>query len=184
MTNVMKQAFKKASTGTGYSLTMHAIERIEQRIGIAASEAESWINGVMEKAELTYTKTTDRGIKQGIYEVNGAQIVVDLQARQVVTVTPPKLDTSFLRPIFAREQRKLQREVTRITRSIELKQAELLAEMATNAMNKARAKNPNTRELIQRNIDELEAEISSCGTKIKREQDRLGNFEKVVGAFV
>src|SRR5690606_3366313 len=165
-----------------YTLTLHAIERAQHRLGVEPSEARRWINDTMRKAKYLFTQK--RGSRsQAIYEVDDIQVVVDTSNHQVVTIKPA-VDTSILTPIFEREGRRIKREVTRNTRRHERAIAELTVEMGERMVAYARARNPKTRELIQRDIDELQTKISGHETAITREQDRLTNFVKATEVYV
>src|SRR5690606_33569779 len=139
-----------------------------RRVLLRSSEARRWINDTMRKAK--YVVTKKRGSRsQAIYEVDDIQVVVDTTNHQVVTIKPA-VDTTILTPIFEREGRRIKREVTRNTRKHELAIAQLTVEMGERLIAKARARNPKTRELIQRDIDEIQAQISGHEAAITREQ--------------
>lgn len=182
----LARAFRNAAPGkaatAGYNLTNHASQRIVQRIGIAADEATRWANKFIDSAMLAVTQRKN-GVLQHIYEKDGWRMVVDEDSRTVVTVLSG-VDASFLEPIFDRERRKLQRDVTRKIRSLELEQAHILADIAKHAINRARAKNPNTRALIQRRIDDLQAKVSEKDIEIERQHDRMTRFERATQLFV
>ncbi len=165
-----------------YTPTMHAIERAHHRLGINPTEAKRWFNDVMRKAKYLFTQNHG-GSSQAIYEVDDMRIVVDTGNHRIVTIKP-SVDTSILTPVFEREHRKLLREVTRLTRRHELAIAELTVQMGERMVAKANAKNPKTRELIQRDIDALQAKIGRHEASITREQDRLENFVRATGVYV
>lgn len=167
---------------TKYTPTLHAIERAHHRLGVEPAQAAKWFNEAMRKAKYLFTQTV-RGNTQAVYEIEDARIVVDTSAHKIVTIKPA-LDTSVLKPVFEREHRRIKREVTRNVRQIELTIAELTVEMGERMMAYARAKNPQTRAIIQRDIDDLQAKINAEQSRITTEQDRLDNFVRATGIYV
>ena len=165
-----------------YTPTLHAIERAQHRLGIEPAQAKRWFNDKMRQARYLFTQHV-RGVEQLIYEHEDVRYVVDSRNNVIVTVKPA-VDTSILTPVFEREHRRIKREVTRLTRRHELAIAQLTVEMGERLIAKARARNPKTRELIQRDIDELQTKISGHEAAITREQDRLKNFEKATEVYV
>lgn len=164
-----------------YTPTLHAIERARHRLGIEAGEAQRWFNDVMRKARYVISQRV-KGRDQLVYEYEGTRLVIDASNNVIVTVKP-SVDTSILKPVFEREQRRIKREVTRNVRKYELSIAELTVEMGERMTAKARARNPKTRELIQRDIDELQTKINGHEAAITREQDRLENFVRATGVY-
>lgn len=165
-----------------YTPTMHAIERAHHRLGINPTESKRWYNEIMRKAKYLFTQKYGNK-SQAIYEVDDMRIVVDTNNHHIITIKP-SVDTSILTPVFEREHRKLRREVTRLTRRHELAIAELTVQMGERMVAKAKAKNPKTRELIQRDIDALQAKIGRHEASITREQDKLENFVRATGIYV
>ncbi len=163
-----------------YKPSLHAIDRAKQRLGVEPSQARRWFNEAMRKARYVVTQTV-KGRTQMIYEYEGMRLVID--DKTIVTIKP-SVDTSFLQPIFEREYRKLARLVTRKTRSLELDIAELTVQLGERLTAKARAKNPKTREQIQRQINIIQTQINDCDAMIRREQDKLTNFEKATKVYV
>ncbi len=165
-----------------YTPTLHAIERASHRLGIEAGEAQRWFNESMRKAKYLFTQKHS-GRTQAVYEIDDVRLIVDTSSHTIITVSP-SIDTSVLKPVFEREHRKLRREVTRLTRRHELAIAELTVQMGERMVAKANARNPKTRELIQRDIDELQAKINRHEAAITREQDKLENFVRATGIYV
>lgn len=166
---------------TKYVPTLHAVERARHRLGIEPAQAQRWFNEAMRKAKYLFTQK-HVGKTQAVYEIDNVRLIVDTDSRTIVTVSP-SVDTSFLKPVFEREKRRIKREVTRLTRRHELAIAELTVQMGERMTARAKAKNPQTRALIQRDIDELQAKISECEALITREQDRLENFVRATGVY-
>ena len=164
-----------------YIPTEHAIERLNHRFGISPNKAIEWFNNTMKSASYLSSQKTKRS-NIGTYEIPGARITVNTDDKIIITIKP-LIDTSILKPVFEREQRKLRREVTRNVRKIELMQAELMAEIAEHAMNKARARNPKTRELIQTRMDELQTRIERMNADKQLEKDRMTNFVKATEIY-
>ncbi len=164
-----------------YTPTLHAVERARHRLGIEAGEAQRWFNEAMRKAKYLFTQK-HAGKTQAVYEIDNVRLIVDTGNHTIITVSPT-IDTSILKPVFEREHRKLKREVTRITRRHELAIGELTIEMGERMVSKANARNPKTRDFIQRDIDELQAKIERRQAAITREQDRLENFVRATGVY-
>lgn len=164
-----------------YTPSYHAMERAHHRLGIDPSEAQRWFNETMRKAKYLFTQK--RGNRtQAIYEIDDFRLVVDTGDNTVVTIKP-SLDTAFLKPVFEREHRRIKREVTRAIRKHEMAIAQLTVEVGERMTAKARARNPKTRELIQKDIDAIQALIDSENAAITREQDRLNNFVRATGVY-
>lgn len=170
-----------AKTHAKYTPTEHAIERLRHRFGVNPDKAIEWYNKTMQSAKYLYTQKTKRS-NIGLYEIPGARITVNTDDKIIITIKP-LIDTSVLKPVFEREQRKLRREVTRNVRRIELMQAEILTMVAEHAVNKAKARNPKTRELIQTKMDELQAIIDEYETEKHTEKDRMTNFVKATEIY-
>src|SRR5699024_11909550 len=79
--------------------------------------------------------------------------------------------TDFLRPALDRELRKLNRFYTRSIRQTELEYAHALRELSDMAINRARARNPKTRELIAERMSDKQADIDGLLTNIERMND-------------
>ena len=165
-----------------YTPTLHAIDRAKHRLGIEVSDAAKWFNSAMQQAKYIGSQTI-KGTLQGIYEYDVHRIVVDLTNKTIITIKPTA-DTTIIRNIIEKEFRKLSREVTRNTRLLEKEIAELTVQMGERMVAKANAKNPNTRAIIQRDIDEVVASIGIKQSGITQEIDRLDNFKHAAGVIV
>lgn len=169
------------TTNAKYTPTEHAIERLRHRFGVNPDKAIEWYNDTMNRAKHVLSQRSKRS-NIGIYEIPGARITVNTDDKIIITIKP-LIDTSVLKPLFEREQRKIHREVTRTIRKYEVRQAELLAEIAELAMNKARARNPQTRELIQTKMDGLQTKIERLDADKQSQEDRLTNFRKATEIY-
>ena len=165
-----------------YTPTLHAIERAYHRLGIEPAQAQRWFNETIRKAKYLLSKQVGKRT-QAIYETDDVRFVVDTGNNTVVTIYPKLNAFEILKPVFEREQRRIKREVTRNTRKHELAIAELTVEMGERMTARAKAKNPQTRGLIQRDIDAIQAKISGHEAAITREQDRLENFVRAIGVY-
>lgn len=174
-TNGMKHALMDAGYGV-YSPSRHAIDRARLRFGIQDTESYTWFNKLMKKA-IPVTKTNN-DTRQTIYstEYSGETVylVADAIHKHIKTVYT-RTTADFLRPTLEREKRKLRREYVRKKRQLELVYAELLQEIGEMAVNRARARNPQTRELIadrmtvkQRQADEIVEDIERLDDEHKR----------------
>jgi len=164
-----------------YTPTLHAIERAKHRLGIAPVESQRWFNEIMRKAAYLFTQK-NAGKTQAVYETEEVRLIVDTTSHTIVTIYPI-LDTTFLKPVFEREGRRIKREVTRKTRAIELRIAELTVEKGERMLAKAKAKNPKTRDLIQREINVILTTIDVLEAEMTREFDRLDQFTKAVSVY-
>src|SRR5690606_41449394 len=110
------------------------------------------------------------------------QDVVDISNVQLYTIKTAD-NTTIINPKIEHEGRLIKREVTRNTRKHELAIAQLTIEMGERMVAYARARNPQTRDLIQRDINEIQTAISGHEAAITREQDRLNNFVRATGVY-
>jgi len=149
-----------------YNPTKHAVDRARLRFGIESGKVVEWIDGLMRKA--TYISSTG---KNGLmYEADDIRLVIDAVTSEVITIHSA-IKTDFLRPTLEREMRKLRREHTRNKRTMELLYAEALQEFAEMAVNRAKARNPQTRELISGRMSDKQAEIDDYVAHIQRLED-------------
>src|SRR5699024_329637 len=174
----MRQALAKADANPQYVPTTHAIDRANTRFGVASEKVSEWVNGLMEKATHIASSTDNCEV----FEYDGIRIVANPVSNTIVTVHHiVKLD--FLKPAIEREARRLRREHVRAIRKLELKYAEALREVAEMAVNRARACNPNTRELIAERMAQKQAQASGYVSTIERKeseyQDRLRAMEMI-----
>ena len=153
-----------------YTPTLHAIERARLRFGIPSESVTEWINAIMADAKYIAANGKNRLIYES--EPGDVQIVVDGNTHAVITIHHA-VRTDFLRPALDREIRKLKREGTRKVRATERRLAEAYAQLAELSMNYAKARNPNTRELIDGRIRDKEAQINDLKRSIKRQQDDM-----------
>lgn len=167
-------ATKKAPSKTYYPTT-HAMDRISMRFGVDVSEVAAWVNDKMAKA--TFIKENKRG--QSEYRNEGVRFIVDDKNGAIVTVYS-EVSTNFLRPVLERELRKMHRKHTRKVRQMEHDQAEALAKYAEMAMNKAKARNPETRDLIAERMAEVWAIIEGYNMRIDREADEYKSKVRAV----
>src|SRR5699024_6065080 len=158
-----------------YQPTKHAIERAELRFGIAPEVAAEWFNDLMRKAKYVAAN----GKNGLVYQVDDIRLVVDGMTSAIITVHD-SLSADFLKPVLERELRKLKREYTRLTRRLELEYAEALQEIADMAVNRARARNPKTRTLIEGRIAEKQAYADGIVGRIERLQDEWQAKERAI----
>lgn len=161
-----------------YIPTAHAIERARIRFGIDVTEARDWFSNIMSKA--IYVSSNDKG--QAIYENSGTRIIVDERKSTIVTVYS-ELKTDFLLPALERELRKIKRYYTRTTRELELAYAELLREIGDMAINRARARNPKTRELIAERMADKQEQADVLVREIERLNDEKQAKERAIAVI-
>lgn len=162
MKGKMVQAFEKAGV-TNYMPTTHAIDRAKARFGIDAEHVADWLNAMMEDA--TLIGRNDSGYLT--YKSHDVRIVVNEDTNTVITVHHD-VKTDFLRPALERELRKLKRHYTKVIRQLELKYAEALRDMGDMAINRAKARNPQTRELIAERLADKQRQADEFATEIER----------------
>lgn len=156
-----------------YQPNVHALRRAKLRFNIDHEDAFVWINDLMKKAKLVTYQNGDKrnAVYVSDYLNEKVTIIADDSINVVKTLYPTEIKTDFLRPVLERELRKIKREYTRAKRNIELKYAESLRELAEMAINRAKACNPQTRELIAEKISDKQAEIDEYVRSIERLDD-------------
>lgn len=158
-----------------YQPTKHAIERAELRFGIDPERAASWFNDIMRKAKYVAAN----GKNGLVYQADNIRVVVDGTTDAIITVHEA-LTADFLKPTLERELRKLKREYTRLIRKLELEYAESLQEIGDMAVNRAKARNPKTRALIEGRIAEKQAYADGIISRIERLQDEWKAKERAI----
>src|SRR5690625_3665919 len=148
-----------------YVLTTHAIDRARARFGVTVDKVNEWANGLMKKAKFIGQSNESASVYAS--EDGEIQLIVNEEKGVIVTVHH-SVRADFLRPVLEREKRKLARKYTPAIRKNELAYAEALREIADMAVNRARACNPNTRELIAGRMADKQAEAEAVVRKIER----------------
>ena len=173
-----------------YRVTKHAVERTVERLGISAEYASNHLIQLMQTAYYNGSTPHPSGKMTKVFDhyKTRTRIIVD-DNDSIVTVykvpeEPMNIIPEILRPLISKEFRKLSREVTRNTRLLEKEIAELTVQMGERMVAKANAKNPNTRAIIQRDIDEVVATIGIKQAEITQEIDRLDIFKHAAGVIV
>lgn len=174
MRSAVKDAFAHAEI-THYTPTAHAIERAKLRFGVEVEKAREWINDKMRNAQ--YLTTNEKG--QVIYGSDGIRLVADDEQAVIVTVYN-ELKTDFLAPMLGREKRKLKRYYTKVIREKELQYAEFLRDIADLAINRAKARNPKTRELIAERIADKQKQVNEIILLIERLNDEWKAKERAI----
>src|SRR5690625_5057816 len=152
--------------GLRYQPTKHAIERAQLRFGIDPDKCARWVNQLMREAKYI----ASNGANGLVYQADNIRIIVDGVTDAIITVHD-ELRADFLRPILKREKRKLHRLYTPKIRRKELEYAEALQELANMAVNRAKARNPKTRETIAEKMMDKRADISRIVRTIERLND-------------
>src|SRR5690625_5587242 len=101
-----------------------------------------------------------------IYQIDNISLVIDGMTNAIITVYDA-LSADFLKPTLERELRKLKREYTRTIRELELEYAEALKEIGEMAVNRAKARNPKIRELIEGRINDKQAYADGVASRIE-----------------
>lgn len=171
-----------------YSVTQHAIKRTGERLGIGAEHAEHHLNNLMQSAYFQGVVPSKQG-RARVYDhhKSNTRLILCEAGKRIITVykMPEGLDVSglmldFLRPTLEREMRKLKRLYTRKVRAYELKHAEALRELSEMTFNRARARNPNTRDLISERIAIKQDEVKTLVADIKRFGDEYETKKKAI----
>ena len=171
----MKTAKEIAGIKPEYMPTTHAIDRARARFGIDEEVVREWINGLMGTAK--FIGRNDGG--KSLYKSGDVRLVVNDSTRTIITVHHD-VSTDFLRPALERELRKLKRLYTRNIRALELKYAEAMRELADMAVNRAKARNPETRALIGERMTEKQSEIDSRINEIERMNDEYSSKKRAI----
>jgi hypothetical protein len=156
-----------------YNPSVHAVERIRQYFGIMEDSAKNFANQLMESAKYVTTQTDGKCVYK--HDAKDVMIVVDTKKNVIVTVLPPNGEGNNTkqvvvkpkvsgynaiiekaREVITKEIAKARRQFTKETRKLTLTEAEIGFEIATLALNKARARNPLTQASIEAKINELE----------------------------
>lgn len=131
--------FKKSGK---FTLTQHAKDRIRQRTGIEANDAKiAWVNEQIAKSH----ETIEQGNKT-IFQTEHFEIVCD--GLRVVTVKPREQQKSYVEAInemITKQITNLLAPKERLFRKAEIKVAEL-------TLNFLKARNPNTKSLINERL--------------------------------
>lgn len=163
-------------------VTRHAEQRAVERLGVEPVQARNHLKLLFQSAYYQGTTPSPRGMTR-IYDhhKSSTRLIVSAGGSKIITVykMPEGLskpfakdvDTEFLRPVLTRELRKIKRLHTRDVRSKEVLHAEALQEMAEMVLNRAKARNPNTRELIAERIAEKQQQMQALAEEIKRLND-------------
>lgn len=160
---------------TKYVPSKHALERARLRYGVDPKRFNEWINELMSKAKYV----ASNGMNGLTYAVDELRIVIDDKSKTVITIHDEPT-TAFIRPILERELRKLNRLHTRSIRKLELEYAKKLQEHAEMVMNRAKARNPKTRQLISKRIQSKQDEINELITKMERIDDDFNHKRKTI----
>lgn len=132
------------NNGLNYVLTNHAAERIRQRIGIDSEEiATAWVVEHITKASKVIVEGNKKYHETGSYE-----IITD--GPRVVTVKPRTIVPSYVDKLGALLTKEVAKLMTHKER--ELRKAEIT--VAEHTLNRLKARNPNTRELIQTRLSD------------------------------
>ena len=160
-----------------FTISRHAEERLEQRFGVDKGNFIKWVADNIERAYKMYTQNHG-GRRQTVHVGNIAEIVIDEVSKKVVTIKPTvKVDR--VAAVLDREYRRLYRENTRNIRLLEVEVSELYSELSGRMMSFARAKNPQTRELIGQDIESIERTIRRKTFEIRDLEDEIKGFSIV-----
>lgn len=175
----MKTAMQVAGIAR-YQPTRHAIDRARLRFGIETEKVANWINDKMTKAK----RVGVSGAKGVDYLADGVRLVVD-EVNGLVITLHSELSADFLKPALERELRKIKREYTRSIRKMELAYAETLKEIAEMAVNRARACNPETRDIIAEKMADMQMIANEQVRRIERladeKQAKIKAIEVIIG---
>ena len=170
-----------------YTASVHAIERTEARYGITPTNANNWLNQLMQNASYVTTQADGKAVYH--HAGRNVNIVIDTKRSVIVTVLPQHASVSNAivdkaRALLRRELTKAKRSLTKELRSVELQQAQLTVQMAQMLVNKARCRQPITRNAIQTKIDGVQAELQRLQTKQTEAIARYSVIEREAKTFI
>jgi|SRR5690625_2786612 len=148
-------------------LTKHAKERIEQRLGIMSDDiALSWVSEAIKG-----TKTVEKEGDKNHYITDTFRIICD--GFRVVTVIPKEDTNEYIDKFNYLVGKEYQKQLVKKER--ELRKAEI--EVYEKQLNYLKAKNPNTIDLISKQIVQaidLKKKISDSIQHLKQAAQRYG----------
>lgn len=158
----------------------HCKPRIIERFGIKdPAKQKAWVNEALQNC-VKVDGPDDRGRSVYVHFTEPIRIVVNEIQGLAVTVIDEgaegtKMSSTYLSGVLSvmlRERRRLEKDYKRSTRKLELQHAEAYAESARLMMNRAKAGNPKTRELLKERIaaqEELIAGINEQAAEDRRQ---------------
>lgn len=166
-----------------FRVTAHAITRAVQRLGVAPEQAANHLNQLMQSAIFVGNDSRDGNMyRKYVHQRSDTKIII--KGNTIVTVYPQtiaeSINATFLRPILEREKRKIRREHVRIVRALEYEEASAMQEYAEMALNRARARNPKTRELIAQRMADTQASINDIKAKIELQESEYETKIKAI----
>lgn len=162
-------------------ITKHAKERLEERFGIGSRyEQQGLVREILKDSEYVGVSTKHNSKKRKLdeyeYRKEGKYIRLVLDGLRLVTIVdimesskPVETSENVRKKFVDDHERRVKyyvedtkREVDKLT--VEMKRMEI--ELLTNEINFIRAKNPNTRNVISKRINNLKEKIESISKVI------------------
>src|SRR5690625_2155178 len=138
----MKTALEVAGLTDNFILTKHATERIRQRVGLESKEAATaWVREQIAKAS---RKSKEGGNTHYVSDV----IEIVTNGLRVITVKPSEDDRNYLYNLGQSVAKEVSKMLTKKERN--LRKAEIV--IGEHTLNRLKARNPNTRALIERRL--------------------------------
>lgn len=184
-----------------YRPSVHAIERMREYFGTKEIHAVDYANELMQGAQFVRTqpdgKHVFKSVKQDVMLVIGANhaVVTVLpppgRGKNNANTTPespiitqPNVFTDAIKATIARELRKAQTLFKRSYRQHTLKLADVNLEIAELFRNKVRCKHPGTQDIIQQQIDVLQAESERLNDAIETQEREFRAIEEEASLYL
>lgn len=169
-----------------YNPTIHAVERLRDRLGVNEADAKAYVNEMMRKAN--YVTTQDGGNLVYKCEDSGSMVVVNAETNVIVTVLPPKRQTGIIsaaiRGTVEKELRKASDTFKRVYRQYTLQLADVNLEIAELFRNKVRCNHPGTQETIQAQIDALVDESKRIAGEMQAQEREYNAIEDEANTYL
>ncbi|GIN10163.1 hypothetical protein J26TS2_00300 [Shouchella clausii] len=157
-----------------YNVTNHAVDRAVERLGSKRSQAESYLNQLMQSAVYQGDTPNKNGGLTKVYDHHRTKTRLILDGDRIVTVykvdgplapIEPQLPTPLLAAV-KREAAKLLRNHGRELRKLERELAEAELLLAQKRLNRLKTNNPRTKAAIDRDITDIASKIDANKTSI------------------
>jgi hypothetical protein len=168
------------------AVTKHAIERAAQRFNVRMNAAEDWIKARFKGAEFISNTILEDGKEGRLFAKGGVAFVLNAVEDIVITVYKPfnYAVADKVRYTVQRELAKAQRKAHNVERANLIKIAELEVEIASRQLNCLKARSPKIRAIIQKKIEDLNAQVDALNDEIINAKREMTNIAKGVAAYL
>lgn len=190
-----------------YKITKHAVERAIERLEVTAEMPRPSVTSHIKMLMQTAVLQGELPGGKLVYDHyrTRTRIVVAKETNTVLTIYPMDTDKDgnpvervpvitelhednivfkAAKDAARRELEKARRTFTRDSRSLQTKIAELGVEIAQSTLNKVKCLHPGTKTIIQRNIDEMQAEANALIDKLRSKADKYEELRKQAEVFI